>query len=81
MLRIDSKNLNFNGTSVIDELSLASFSASINEPDNVGYISVNFNNLNEVRQNLNVITTDLDAFLEEILKTTTSEEDLEEEEE
>lgn len=84
MLRIDSKNMNFNGTSLIDGVSLVSLNANINEPDNNGYVSINISNIAKLRENIETGKIDINAFIDEILAqpvSTIESEEIEETEE
>ena len=74
MLRFDSRNSNFNATSIIDSNAIASMSASVNEPDNSIYLSINSGNKQLFINNIAVIKNDLIAFIEDILGI--SEEDI-----
>lgn len=74
MLRIDSKNMNFNGTSIIDETAIASFNASVNETDNNSYVNISIQNLSSVRTNINTFEADLNAFIREITGISVAEE-------
>lgn len=75
MLRIDSRNMNFNGSSVIGDQSFVSFNASINDPDNNGYISINISDMERFRSSLAAVEGDVIAFLEEIVKVPAAAED------
>ena len=75
MLRIDSKNMNFNGTSMVNGLGLASLSASVNDPDNNAYVSINVMDMSSARTNLAALKADVAAFLDEIAKLPEEEEE------
>lgn len=68
MLRIDAKNMNFSGTSVINDVELAGLNANVNESDNHGYLNININNMNAARENLIALKSDIAAFIDEISK-------------
>ena len=68
MLRVDSRNINFNATCLVGGDVLASFNASVNDPDNNIYVNVNISNSDRARTNATVLKTDLTEFIEEILK-------------
>lgn len=73
MLRIDSKNMNFNGSSIINNESFVSFNASVNEPDNNGYVSINISDMARLRSNLASVKADIAAFIDEIVKLPAAE--------
>ena len=79
MLRIDSRNMNFNGTGTFQNQSIISLSASINDPDNNAYVSIGINNWSELRSNFSVIKEDILAFFDEIIRYPANEEEEEEE--
>lgn len=66
MLRIDSTNTNYNASSVFNDETLASFSASVNNPSESVYFSINVNTLTTLKTNLSVIKSDLEDFIDSI---------------
>lgn len=68
MLRIDSRNVNFNGTSVINDGAFVTMNASVNDPDNNGYISISISDMAKFRANLAAIKVDIASFVGEIVK-------------
>lgn len=75
MLRIDSKNMNFNGTCIVDDRGLASLNANVNDPDNNAYISISIGDMNFARTNLAALEADVIAFLGEIARLPEDEEE------
>lgn len=67
MLKINSTNTNFNAVSAIDETTLASFSASTNEPDNNAYISISIDNMRAFKENLAIVDADITAFIDTVM--------------
>ena len=68
MLRIDSMNMNYNGTSIVGNSSLISFNANINDPDNNAYVNFSISNMSDFRENLATAKVDIAAFIDEIVK-------------
>ena len=74
MLRIDSRNINFNAVSLINNSTVATYNASVNDPDNNAYINISINDMATVRNNLVTIKTDLDEFIDEISESDAEDE-------
>ena len=67
MLRVDSKNTNFNAVSIYNGDNIASFNASVNDPGNNAYINFNIDNLTTAKTNISTLKADLNAFLDAIM--------------
>ena len=84
MLRIDNKNMNYNGSCIVNDGIVANFSASVNEPNGNGYITINFEDLAVGKTHLAAAKLDLADFLDAIfseVEVVQPEEVVEEEEE
>lgn len=69
MLRIDSTNINYNASSIInDDDIIANFSAGINDPSESMYISIGANNFTIFKNNLSIIKSDLNDFLDSLVE-------------
>ena len=68
MLRLDSKNTNFNGASVIDDTQVASMSASYSTGSNV-YFNLSIERLDLYTENAETVDADFDSFKETVLDT------------
>ena len=70
MLRIDSRNMNLTGSSTINNDVVATFTATVNDPNPNpdAYISMNISNIESFRTNLSAIKDDIDDFLTEVAK-------------
>lgn len=68
MLRIDSTNTNYNASSIIGGNNVATFTASVNNPGDSVYFSVNVNNLTTLQTNLAEIKEDLADFIDSIVE-------------
>ena len=66
MLRMDGKNVNFNGVSIIDDVQLASMSASASNGTNI-YFSVNIENVASYRLNAAAVDADIEAFKDAVM--------------
>lgn len=66
MLRIDSKNMNLNGTSVVNDETVATFSASVNDPDPNMYFNINVTDKSKFNSNLTTIQNDTIDFMTEV---------------
>lgn len=75
MLRIDSRNVNFNGACLLSDEVIASVSASINDPENTAYVSISIANMRAVRENLAAVQADVAAFLTEISRLPAADEE------
>ena len=65
MLRMDGKNVNFNGVSLVNDEQLASMSASIS---NTGlYFNVNIENSAKYVANAAAVDADIEAFKEAVV--------------
>lgn len=67
MLRIDNKNMNYNGSCIVNEAIIANFNANVNEPNGNCYINVNMEDLALARANLAAVKLDLAAFVDAIM--------------
>jgi len=67
MLRIDNTNTNMSASSVVEDVLVASFSASINAPAGDVYIGINYSNRSIVQANVEAFKADLDAFIDSII--------------
>lgn len=65
MLRMDGKNINFNGVSIVDDVQLASMSASVS--GNSIYFSINIDNSEQYVLNAAAIDADVEAFKEAVV--------------
>ena len=70
MLRFDSKNKNFNATSMANDIVVANFNANLNEPDSTLYINISADNTARFSANLATIKIDFEAFVDEVLGIT-----------
>jgi len=70
MLRFDSRNKNFNAACLVNDVVVASFNASLNEPEGHIYINVNADNTTRFTSNLASIKVDLESFIDEVLGIT-----------
>lgn len=66
MLRIDSRNMNYNGVSMVGDTIIAGFNANVNEPENNAYLNINIQNMSAMRTNIIVFEADLNSFIDEI---------------
>lgn len=66
MLRIDSTNTNYSASSIIGGNNVATFTASVNNPGDSVYFSMNVNNLATLQANLTEIKDDLADFIDSI---------------
>lgn len=66
MLRMDGRNVNFNGVSIIDDVQMASMSASANGTNL--YFSINIDNIATYRLNDTAIDADIEAFKEAVVE-------------
>lgn len=66
MLRIDSTNTNYSASSIIGGNNVATFTASVNNPGDSVYFSINVNNLAILQTNLTEIKDDLADFIDSI---------------
>lgn len=66
MLRIDAKNVNFNGVCMIEDTQVASMSANSN--DNNLYFSIAIENLATYKENQLIVDADIEAFKEAVLE-------------
>jgi len=66
MLRIDSTNTNYNASSIIGGSNVATFTASVNNPGDSVYFSININSLAILQTNLTEIKDDLADFIDSI---------------
>lgn len=67
MLRIDSTNTSYNASSIIGGNNVASFTANINNPGEGVYVSIGFNSLTILQNNLTELKEDLEEFLDSIV--------------
>lgn len=65
MLRMDSKNINFNGSSVIDDVAVANFGA--NHDGNNVYFNMNISNIELYKVNKSSVEADFFEFCNEVL--------------
>lgn len=77
MLRLDSKNVNFNGASIVNDVQIASFSASVTDP-NYASVSASIDNYATYRANIDAFKLDFANFVEEFTKVTAEVEEEEE---
>lgn len=66
MLRMDGKNINFNGVSLIEDTQIASMSASYSG-QNV-YFSINIDNLTLYKANADAVDADVASFKETVIE-------------
>ena len=66
MLRIDAKNVNFNGVCIIEDARVASMSANSN--DNGLYFSLAIEDLAAYKENQLIVDADIEAFKESVLE-------------
>ena len=59
--------MNYNATSSYEDVVLASFNASVNEPNNNSYISINIDNMTAFTNNIAIAKTDLASFIDTIV--------------
>lgn len=68
MLRLDSKNTNFSGASVIDDVQVASMSASYSTGSNV-YFNFSIERLDLYNENAETVDADFDSFKDTVLES------------
>lgn len=68
MLRMDNRNMNFMGSSVVDEVVVASFSAGYNGNKDL-YINVSVADYTLFAANQLTVEADMNAFHSEVLET------------
>jgi len=65
MLRMDSKNINFNGSSVIDDVAVANFGA--NHDGNNVYFNMSVSNIELYKEYKSSVEVDFSEFCNEVL--------------
>ena len=68
MLRIDSKNSNYNAACVANLIQIAYFNATVNTPDNTVYVNINIDNKSAFIDNIAVAKADLEQFIDTVLE-------------
>lgn len=68
MLRLDSKNTNFSGASVIDDVQVASMSASYSTGSNI-YFNFSIERLDLYNENAETVDADFDSFKDTVLES------------
>lgn len=68
MLRLDSKNTNFSGASVIDDIQVASMSASYSTGSNI-YFNFSIERLDLYNENAETVDADFDSFKDTVLES------------
>lgn len=68
MLRLDSKNTNFSGASVIDDVQVASMSASYSTGSNI-YFNFSIERLDLYNENSETVDTDFNSFKDAVLES------------
>jgi hypothetical protein len=69
MLRMENSNVNFNGSSSVEENVIASMSANYSGDGSNVYFSFGINNINDYLANAEVVDADFIAFKESVLET------------
>ncbi len=80
MLRINGRNTNYNGQSIVNNLVLCSFSATSNDVNNNARFNLNIDNVTSVVENFETVIADFNAFVEEVLTAVSPVEEETEEE-
>ena len=68
MLRLDSKNTNFSGASVIDDVQVASMSASYSTGSNI-YFNFSIERLDLYNENAETVDADFNSFKDSVLES------------
>lgn len=68
MLRLDSKNTNFSGASIINDIQVASMSASYSTGSNI-YFNFSIERLDLYEENVETVDTDFSSFKDTVLET------------
>ena len=68
MLRLDSKNTNFSGASIIDDVQIASMSASYSTGSNI-YFNFSIERLDLYNENAETVDADFDSFKDTVLES------------
>lgn len=68
MLRLDSKNTNFSGASIIDDVQIASMSASYSTGSNI-YFNFSIERLDLYNKNAETVDADFDSFKDTVLES------------
>ena len=68
MLRLDSKNTNFSVASIIDDVQVASMSASYSTGSNI-YFNFSIERLDLYEENAETVDTDFASFKDTVLET------------
>lgn len=68
MLRLDSKNTNFSGASIIDDVQVASMSASYSTGSNI-YFNFSIERLDLYNENAETVDADFDSFKDTVLES------------
>ena len=67
MLRMDSTNMNFNGTSVVGEYAVANMSASFNGGQEI-YFSLSVLTYDMYKNNKDIVEADFSTFCDEVVE-------------
>ena len=68
MLRMDNSNFNFNGTSVIEDVMIASMNANYNGDGVNVYFNLNINDITAYLANVEAVDADFNAFKTQVFE-------------
>ena len=66
MLRMDGRNINFNGASIINDEQIASMNANASNNNSV-YFNINIENITSYLANTSAVDADIKSFKEAVL--------------
>lgn len=66
MLRMDGKNVNFNGVSIVNDVQIASMNAS--SSNNSVYFNFNIDNIETYKANIDTVNTDMEDFRDAVIE-------------